>query len=438
MKIFKKIIVFILIISFSFYAIAEEVDSLTDLKNEFNNLKEQLNENIINLPLSQTETEKAFDQSIQALLSDIDNITNEEGSLENINIYDELIVLEKFNDNIIQSLPDQFSFTNNAINLLVLTDHSLGEVMKFLPQKYENDLSEVDINELEREKIETISEISSASKINKQIKAQEFQANLFKLENSNFDTQEYFEILNNDGIPTEGIKVNLKDLETMENWTKEEWANAYTQEVPSQIMDDAGNVVETLNDENIQDIKAQLALTELQDLSSNFEEISRDLSQSNINIAESLDASNFTVTLDKYDQFYQMWGWDDFQQVVDTINEDHWNTDFSADEMKDIIETGDVLFDPSIQDLSLIEAIDAVNTEGLGFDAGQLAAEIGMELQEVAETIANATAAEVSVDIEALAQGLGYASFADAVAAYNTQYGSNFTVEEAIINLGLE
>ena len=37
------------------------------------------------------------------------DITNEEGSLENINIYDELIVLEKFNDNIIQSLPDQFS-----------------------------------------------------------------------------------------------------------------------------------------------------------------------------------------------------------------------------------------------------------------------------------------------------------------------------------------
>ena len=397
-----------------------------------------LNESIVNLPLSETETEKAFDQSIQALLSDIENITNEEGSLENINIYDELIVLEKFNDNIIQSLPDQFSFTNNAINLLVLTDHSLGEVMKFLPQKYENDLSEVDINELEREKIETISEISSASKINKQIKAQEFQANLFKLENSNFDTQEYFEILNNEGIPTEGIKINLKDLETMENWTKEEWANAYTQEVPSQIMDDAGNVVETLNDENIQDIKAQLALTELQDLSSNFEEISRDLSQSNINIAESLDASNFTVTLDKYDQYFQMWGWDDFQQVVDTINEDHWNTDFSADEMKDIIETGDVLFDPSIQNLSLIEAIDAVNTEGLGFDAGQLAAEIGMELQEVAETIANATAAEVSVDIEALAQGLGFASFADAVAAYNAQYGSNFTVEEAIINLGLE
>ena len=61
-----------------------------------------------------------------------------------------------------------------------------------------------------------------------------------------------------------------------------------------------------------------------------------------------------------------------------------------------------------------------------------------MELQEVAETIANATAADVSVDIEALAHGLGFSSFEAAVAAYNAQYGSNFTVEEAIQNLGLE
>ena len=239
------------------------------------------------------------------------------------------------------------------------------------------------------------------------------------------------ELKNCVSISIEGIKVNLKDLETMENWTKEEWANAYTQEIPSQIMDDAGNVVETLSDENIQDIKAQLALTELQDLSSNFEEISSDLSQSSINIAESLDASNFTVTLDKYDQFYQMWGWEDFQEVVDTINKDHWNTDFSADEMKDIIETGDVLFDPSIQDLSLIEAIDSVNTEGLGFDAGQLAVEIGMELAEVAETVANAAAAEVAVDLEAVSHGLGFSSFAEAVAAYNYLYGTNYSEEEA-------
>ena len=163
MKIFKKIIFIIL---FSFYAIAEEAGSITDLKNEFNTLKEELNKNIVNLPLSNTETEKEFDESMQTLLLDIENITKEKGNLENINIYDELILLEKFNENIIHSLPNQFSFTNTAVNLLDLADHSLGEVMKFLPKKYENDLSKFDINEMEREKIVTISEISSASKIN--------------------------------------------------------------------------------------------------------------------------------------------------------------------------------------------------------------------------------------------------------------------------------
>ena len=64
MKIFKKII---LIISFSFYAIAEEVDSITTLKNEFKILKEELTKDIVNLPLPSTETEKVFDESINAL-----------------------------------------------------------------------------------------------------------------------------------------------------------------------------------------------------------------------------------------------------------------------------------------------------------------------------------------------------------------------------------
>ena len=33
-------------------------------------------------------------------------------------------------------------------------------------------------------------------------------------------------------------------------------------------------------------------------------------------------------------------------------------------------------------------------------------------------------------------QGLGYSSFADAVAAYNEQHGTNYTVDEAKESLG--
>ena len=57
-------------------------------------------------------------------------------------------------------------------------------------------------------------------------------------------------------------------------------------------------------------------------------------------------------------------------------------------------------------------------------------------MQEVADTITAATAAGVSVDLEATAQGLGYGSFADAVSAYNAANGTNYTEAEAKEALG--
>ena len=53
-------------------------------------------------------------------------------------------------------------------------------------------------------------------------------------------------------------------------------------------------------------------------------------------------------------------------------------------------------------------------------------------------TMACSSAANVgiSTDLEAAAAGLGYSSFADAVAAYNAQYGTNYTAEEAAAALG--
>ena len=40
------------------------------------------------------------------------------------------------------------------------------------------------------------------------------------------------------------------------------------------------------------------------------------------------------------------------------------------------------------------------------------------------------------IDSVAAAAGLGYGSFADAVAAYNAQYGTNYTTESAKEALG--
>ena len=65
-----------------------------------------------------------------------------------------------------------------------------------------------------------------------------------------------------------------------------------------------------------------------------------------------------------------------------------------------------------------------------------MADSLGASLQDAADTIAAASAAGVSVDLEAAAAGLGYGSFADAVAAYNAANGTSYTVDQAKEALG--
>ena len=99
----------------------------------------------------------------------------------------------------------------------------------------------------------------------------------------------------------------------------------------------------------------------------------------------------------------------------------HWQT---AQYMDSTSNWGDVTIG--------VDLIDQVGS----FDAASIAKNLGADLQTVADSIAQAATVGVSTDLEAAAQGLGYSSFADAVAAYNEQYGTNYTVESAKEALG--
>ena len=83
----------------------------------------------------------------------------------------------------------------------------------------------------------------------------------------------------------------------------------------------------------------------------------------------------------------------------------------------------------------ITRGVDLLSQVG-SFEAASIAKNLGTELQTVADSIALAASVGVSTDLEAVAQGLGYGSFADAVAAYNKQYGTNYTVNEAKEALG--
>ena len=65
------------------------------------------------------------------------------------------------------------------------------------------------------------------------------------------------------------------------------------------------------------------------------------------------------------------------------------------------------------------------------FNASQIDQVASSNLQEVPGTLRAAIGVEVSVDLEAITQGLEYSSFAEAVDSYNTDNCTNYIKAEA-------
>ena len=81
------------------------------------------------------------------------------------------------------------------------------------------------------------------------------------------------------------------------------------------------------------------------------------------------------------------------------------------------------------EDINVQTLSDA--TRDLSFKVGELVASLNLDLQTVATNVSQAIQSGVSVNLEAMAQGMGFDSFASAVAAYNAQYGTSFSVQQA-------
>ena len=59
-----------------------------------------------------------------------------------------------------------------------------------------------------------------------------------------------------------------------------------------------------------------------------------------------------------------------------------------------------------------------------------------LNINDAIDKVIEASTAGISVDLEAAAEGLGYDSFADAVAAYNAANGTSYTEQQARDALG--
>jgi hypothetical protein len=216
----------------------------------------------------------------------------------------------------------------------------------------------------------------------------------------------------------------------MNRWVLSDWANAWKSPIPTKVQDAAGIEV-NLSDKEIESIKAQLSIQNFKEIVDvdQFKDLvanNSDLNDLQTMVSESAKSFEFSYTLDDWAQaFGDMYSIDinNYADLTALANAQH-GANWSVEEYSAAYQYQ-------------VAAINGLQSGDLSsFDAAAIGAELGASLQDAADTIAAASAAGISVDLEAAAAGAGFDSFADAVSAYNAEHGTNYTVEQAREALG--
>ena len=343
------------------------------------------------------------------------------------------------------------------------TNAIIADVEKSLiPKQHIQDMSKVHMENIPDNTKAILASVSSSMKQQKAIKKNDLQNSVLNLENNNFPVGEYLDNIEKQGIEIKSVTMSFDNIDNMKNWQTKDWANAWRGELPSEIKDNAGNLVE-FTEENMQDLKAQLSLNTFNGMiDTSALEIRESMNENIKEIAQAIESSggfnldawlnqDFSITLDNYSRLIAESQISKFGDSLDatTINLIRENANFKTLTFITNLEYGTDMtpeeYASHWQNLQFYESsstwgevtagVDLIDQVG-SFEAASIAASIGTELQTVADSIAQAAVVGISTDLEAAASGLGYNSFADAVAAYNAQYGTNYTVESAKEALG--
>jgi uncharacterized protein YqgQ len=353
-------------------------------------------------------------------------------------------VLEKCNPNC----------TNDELKTVINTIDFNEALIKeleptFIKKKYSQNMSNLDLNSLSDDEKSLLSLISVKNKLKKKEDKLKLEKTSLSLENSGFDISKTLDQIEGNGFEMKSVSMSFDDVDNMKRWAMKDWANSWRGELPLEITDKSGNLIE-FTTENIQDIKAQLAYNSFntlidtqslketvnESIDDSIKEIVNEISNSGgFNIDEFLN-QDFSITLDNYSQLVgssfgiELNNFDDLTNVVNDL----YGSDMTSTEYADHWQTSQYLDSTSTWgDVTM--GVDLINRLG-SFDAASVAQELGTSLQTVADSIAQAATVGISTDLEAAAQGLGYSSFSDAVAAYNAEHGTNYTEESAREALG--
>ena len=417
----------------------------TKFKQEYGKFKKTLetkNEMRINDKDFQKQLKKNIKQTKKAL-KNITNLNQESDKFYTSinNLFEQsLQILNECNPNCADKE------LKTVINSIDFNEALIKEIEpKILKKKYSQNMDKLDLDSLTDNEKATLQLISMKNKVKKKEAKLQIEKTSLSLENTGFNINETLDQLQENGFEIKSISMSFDDVDNMKKWVMKDWANSWRGELPSEIVDKSGNVIE-FTKENIHDIKAQLAYNTFNNLidaeslkntvNEDIKEIINEISKDGgFNLDEFLNR-DFTITLNNYSQLVgSSFGIEieNFDELTNVVN-DLYGSDMTSEEYANHWKTAQYL-DSTSNWGDVTMGVDLINELG-SFDAASVAKDLGADLQTVADSIYAAANVGVSTDLEAAAQGLGYSSFAAAVDAYNKQYGTNYTTETAKEALG--
>ena len=314
-----------------------------------------------------------------------------------------------------------------------LADFILKDLKKNqLPKKFQQDLSKANFSNFTENELKILSEITKFTKNNRNIKSNKIQIDILNLEENGLPVNKLLDVYRKDlNVKLDTLNMQLSSTDKMSKWALSDWANAWKSPVPTKIQNTSGIEV-VLSDDQIQEVKAQLSMQNFKEIINieDFKNVIPDDTFSDIaqTVTQVSKSFNFNFTLDDFAKALgDFRSWDvDINNYADltALANAQYGANWSVKEYASAYQ----------ENLNAIEAL--ANGSITSFDAGALAQAAGETLQTVADTIAAASAAGVTVDLEAVAAGAGYDSFAAAVDAYNAAHGTSYTVDQAREALG--
>ena len=421
----------------------------TNFKQEYGKFKKTL-ETKIEMRIDDKDFQKQLKKNIKKTKKALKHITNlnqkSDKFYESINnLFEQsLQILNECNPSCVDKE------LQTVISLIDFNEALIKEIEPtIVKKKYSQNMDNLDLDGLTDDEKATLQLISMKNKVKKKEAKLEIERTSLGLENSGFNINETLDELDEKGFEIKSISMSFDEVDNMKRWVMKDWANSWRGELPSEIVDKSGNVIE-FTTENIQDIKAQLAYNAFNNLidteslkntvnegiNENIKQIVNEISKDGgFNLDEFLNR-DFTITLNNYSQLVgSSFGIEieNFDELTNVVN-DLYGSDMTSAEYANHWKTAQYL-DSTSNWGDVTMGVDLINELG-SFDAASVAKDLGADLQTVADSIYAAANVGVSTDLEAAAQGLGYSSFSAAVDAYNKQYGTNYTVETAKEALG--